>query len=463
MLAQVPNENLVKEAMRLQKERWFDQGAIWRVFCVADPDRALLGLLRDADAEIWDPSAWRDMISAAAEKDDALLAAGIATSLVKMPNGPALELLPYSTTWLQRRRRETLDSAFAGPGLYIIWDRFADLVFGSEAPPDDNSERDPLKQFLGSLGGTLTSILIDELSALKPAQNSLLNFEFTKRFARIVACETASGLMGRLWLAREMAFLDWVDEGWVKEHLAPRFSWEHPEAALMWRSYSQGRLCLAPLFNALKPAMITALQSAEFQEHEVVGLTSNLLEIVLAHQSGTYKEYSLTTAELRRVLTIGPSEARRNVSWNLWHIMMAKNELPADKPSRWRDLIAPVFKQIWPLDANLRTEQASKNLAKMVLECETALPEAVDAVLDYLVPYQIYELSHSFSLDRLGENAPPQNIIAIVRLVGALVDPAHPLPSDFTQFLDMCSKFYPPISEHPAYVRLYGLRRRLNA
>ena len=55
VLATVADERLVKEAMRLQRERHFEQGDVWRVFCAADPDRALRGLVLESENGEWKP------------------------------------------------------------------------------------------------------------------------------------------------------------------------------------------------------------------------------------------------------------------------------------------------------------------------------------------------------------------------------------------------------------------------
>src|SRR5208282_1563320 len=61
LLANIADNALVAEAMQLQEERRFDQGDIWRVFCSADPERALRGLRLAADADQWEVSAWRHL------------------------------------------------------------------------------------------------------------------------------------------------------------------------------------------------------------------------------------------------------------------------------------------------------------------------------------------------------------------------------------------------------------------
>ena len=75
-----------------------------------------------------------------------------------------------------------------------------------------------------------------------------------------------------------------------------------------------------------------------------------------------------------------------------------ENGKPANKITRWRQIIGPFFREIWPLDASLRSEEATRNLVMMALECEAAFPEAVEAILDFVVPYRLYQVSYSLRL-----------------------------------------------------------------
>jgi hypothetical protein len=55
----------------------------------------------------------------------------------------------------------------------------------------------------------------------------------------------------------------------------------------------------------------------------------------------------------------------------------------------WSDSYGPLFRDIWPLDARLRSGRATHNLVLMALECEGAFPEAVDTIIDVIVPYDL--------------------------------------------------------------------------
>ena len=62
LLANITDDALVKEAMRLQRERPFEEEDVWRLFCSADPDRALRALRLEADTGKWKIEAWQSLL-----------------------------------------------------------------------------------------------------------------------------------------------------------------------------------------------------------------------------------------------------------------------------------------------------------------------------------------------------------------------------------------------------------------
>jgi hypothetical protein len=107
-------------------------------------------------------------------------------------------------------------------------------------------------------------------------------------------------------------------------------------------------------------------------------------------------------------------------------------------------MIGPLFQDTRPLDAALRTEVTARHLVLMALETGTAFPEAVEVILDLIVPYQLYGLSHSLRLEREHDQLVRQYPVAFVRLANALIDPSmFPVPTDLAQFLEECAAANP--------------------
>jgi hypothetical protein len=466
LLANIADDRLVKEAMRLQRERHYEQGDVWRVFCSADPTRALRGLQLEADEGQWDSEAWRCLLLAASEGGNAAFQLAVANLLLRMPDTPLRDLLQVAPSWLQRRREMLSEGQEPQNSRFLaLWDRLADLTYGAQHEAGEVEEdRDLLTEALNRPGGVLAWAMMDALSALEPPRDRGLPTELKPRFDRVVTTPGRSGLLARVYLARGLAYLDAIDPKWTTEHFLPRLSWDHSEALALWRSCAHCTVGTAALFNRLKPAMLAAFERKQLSDEEFEALVSKLLSIGIWHQRGEAPEYNLTAAEIRRALTIGPSSARGNVAWNLWRFMGDAEGDPIDKPTRWRTVTGPLLRDIWPLDAGLRSERTTRNLVHMVQECEAAFPEAVEEILDLIVPYQLYRISHSLTLEDHHHDLVRSHPSAFVKLASALIDPAaFPVPSDLSELLEECRAADPKVTNEPAYVRLYGLRRLMNA
>jgi hypothetical protein len=462
LLANIADDRLVQEAMRLQRERHFEQGDVWRVFCSADPERALRGLEREADNGQWDSEAWRCLLWAATEKDNAAFQCALADLVLRMPEAPLRELLPSAPSWLQRRREilSVVDQP-GGARFLLLWDKFANLTYvAQEAVADTEDGDDLLTESLNRPGGVLAWTLLDALSALRQERDSGLPADLKPRFDRLAAATGRAGLLARVYLARALAYLDAIDSRWTENHFWPRLSWEHPEGSALLRSYAHSNIGSARLFNALKPVTLAAFERKQLSDNEFESVVSKLLSVGIWHQRGEGVEYDLTSAEIRRALTVGPSSARRNVTWNLWRIMGQAEGDPVDKAARWRTVIGPLFANIWPLDARLRSANTTSNLVLMAQECEGAFPEAVDAILDLIVPYELFQISTSLRLEANHSELVSRHPLAFVKLVNALIDPTlFSVPNDLAEFLRECVAADPAVANDPAYIRLFGLRR----
>ncbi len=141
-----------------------------------------------------------------------------------------------------------------------------------------------------------------------------------------------------------------------------------------------------------------------------------------------------------------------------------KEGVPADRTARWREVIGPLFREIWPLDAPFRDERTSHNLVLMVLECEGAFEDAVETVIDFIVPHRMYQLSHSLLSEQEHGELLRQYPRQFLRLASALIDPAaYPVPNDLAESLQACVDADATVVNEPSYVRLYGLRRQRGA
>ena len=94
------------------------------------------------------------------------------------------------------------------------------------------------------------------------------------------------------------------------------------------------------------------------------------------------------------------------------------------------------------------------------MNTDDAFPEAVDAVVDVLSPYELYSLEHTLRLEAAHEELVGRYPRAVIKLVNALIDPlVHRVPRDLGKLLDDCQQVDPQIVHDAAFLRLNGFRR----
>ena len=461
LLSGIADDHLVQEAMRLQTEQYFAQSDLWSVFCQADPDRALRGLRARAETGDWDNQAWEGLLWAAHQNGEVQFQQELAAALLKAPNVAVKPFLAAAVAWLQQRREVLWGSNQAGRRRYfMLWDKLADLAYSGDENNNgpEQSEEDLVNASLSAQGGKLAWTLYDSLVASEPKQGCGLDRELVPRFTRVADAKGKPGLLARVFLAQYLAYLDWVDPGWTAEKLLPRFVWTDPDAAALWQARAFGHIGSASLFDSLKPAFLESFARQDLPVKESEGLVGHLLQAALWDRQGE-GGYNLKSAETKKALAVARPEVRHHAAGHLWH--WAAEAPPAERAERWLTDLGPLFREIWPLDAALREEGSSRNLVMMAFQVDTAFPDAVDAIEDLIVPYELHMLAHSLLLQHEHAALVARYPRAFLRLTNALIDPArYTVPSDLGQLLQQCADADPGCISEPTYVRLRGLSRR---
>ncbi len=462
-LAELTDDKLVQEALRLEREQHFEEDDIWRMFCGADPQRALRGLRSEAEEGSWNRYAWRCLLGAATEKEENDLQFVLADCLLEMPRESLVALLQPASSWLNRKRKVLSESG--GDALFLrLWDRFAEHAFGPLVIEDGGTSHiqnlDVLTESLNAPGGILAWALLEALEASRPDELDLPE-KYKPRFELVLDAPGRDGFLGRVYLGRFLPYLFSIAWEWTREKFLPLMSWTKPEAPALWQSYALGPgIGNAVLFNALKPNILIAFSRDDMPNEALEGLGARLLSIGLAHRRAEAVEYELSSDELKYTLTVGPASVRQNISWNFYRCMGDAAGIPENKGNRWREVIGPLFQEIWPLDAEFREASSTRNFVLMALECDNAFPEAVDAILDFVVPHQIYQISHELRLEPHHEDLVFRFPRDVLRLANALLDPkAFSIPNDLASLLQACLDADPSLVRDAIYIRLNGLSR----
>ncbi len=469
LLSGIADAELVSHAMRLQREQPIGHSDVWRLFCEADPERALRGLHVEADSGRWEPSAWRDLLWAAAKTQRQALQREIAELIVRMPAAALLPITSSAASWLRECRSLLLDDALALAGPFLsVWDRLAEVVYadaGPDAAATRSDDEDLATAALNEPGGELSWTLCDALSAQEPHAGSELGGELGGRFNRAVSAPGRPGLLARVYILRLLPWLYHVAPTWSGERLLPLLVPNHPEALLLWRARLGGDVPRLPaLFNALKPHLLTLFQDEAMSRWEAQGLAHALLLPAIWRRLRPDDGWQIEPAEIRRALRSAHAEVRHQAAWMLWNWMGEEKAEPVERAARWRAHVGPLFRDAWPLDVACRDSEISQRLVMMVLEAEDAFPDAVDAVAPVLVPYDMVTAIIGLDLDDRHKEMPERYPRAVVALLDALVDPPRATPPhDLGNVLARCVAADSGLAGEPAYRRLHAIARRLSA
>ena len=206
--------------------------------------------------------------------------------------------------------------------------------------------------------------------------------------------------------------------------------------------------------------MLDAFAQRGLGEHDLEALISQLLTIEFAHRRGELGGYMLTPAEIKRALSLGARSTRATAAWLLWRATGRRGRRAGNKVRRGGRPSVKYSRDIWTLDTRDTAGTGGRSsFVLMTVECEDAFEDAVDAVIDFIVPYRLYLMADSLRLQK-EHDARREHPRAALRLANALIDPAiHPLPSDLADFLQLCVDADPSVTAEATYIRLFGLRR----
>ena len=461
LLADVPDDRVVDEAKRLERERPGEQSHLWRVFCREDPHRALEGLRYKGENGQWDTAALQGFFWEAGDVGDADLQGACARLAAGIPEEFLRKLSDTMASWLSSQLAVLLQYD-GGKGFLELWNRLAAIVYvePKESATELDLDSGLLRKALNDPGGRLADALIRYAAREGAASPGGFAKAFKARGKQVVVSPTQSGLFGRMMVVQHLAYLYNVDAPWVTEDIVPLLNWENDEAAALWWSYAaHGRIGPPRLFNILKRGMLEGAKRTEITGDALNSLVGKVIQVYYWLMLERNLEYQLTAAEVKAFLRNAPSEGRVHAAWLLWGII---SDVDADneegRAAQWHTVVGPLFQAIWPMDLRCRSPDVSRRLVYMGLECDDALPDVVDAVVDVLVPYTLPSVCHWLETGDGRSRRPQEHARSLVRMADAVIQP-DAVPGDLGVFLQECLRMDPEIEEDSSYIRLRSIRR----
>ena len=458
VLAELPNDQVVAEALRLLQTDWLGHGDVWRQFCRNSPLQALRAVLSADGADRWRPEITSPLLDVARETDDPELQAGIGNLLAAIPPEHLVDVAAPGAWWVWERAKRSAQPEAAE--ILRAWDCLASAVYAQKDSDALQIAGMTVDAAIASAGGMLAIALVVLMSKRSWGTDEGFSEPFLSRLDSVATSDSIAGLQGRMILARDLAFLENSDAPWVSRHFLPRSHWPHAEATPLWRARAGCPIGRPSLIIALNDDFLQATQRAGATEN-LPGLAYNLVQVSRWAIDQPSTVSTVLLPKVRAALATASPKLRERAAWVLWVWMAGQKDETFDHAERWRSQVAPVFGRVWPLDANARDPDASRNLVRMALESGDAFPEAVEAIRDVVVPYEVVTISGWLQGDQSHREATTGHPLAFVRLMNAVLSAdAAAIPPDLGAVLDECLAADSSVGSDSAFLRLDALRRR---
>ncbi len=206
------------------------------------------------------------------------------------------------------------------------------------------------------------------------------------------------------------------------------------------------------LFALFKRSFLEMFGRAETPAEDLRTFAEWLVSILIANRASD-AGYSLSDIEARAAVRRGGSVVLSSVSYKL--AIEMEGAPPGEKSNRWRTVIGPVFRAIWPLDVELQTPDATFNLVRILRATGEAFFEATDVIVPFIQPDDPRVQSTIFSIgqesDDLFRTSPARLLDVVTAVVG---DPPPRSVYALGKVLGRLSGAEPSLAEDRRFQRL---------
>lgn len=276
---------------------------------------------------------------------------------------------------------------------------------------------DLLNDSLNAPPGQLAEILIKKL---RKGEGGCAAFTPIKeRLEKLIRANGRFGELARVRLASEISLLFEYAPEWTAQNVVPLFNWSSSDAAAAWSSRKYSNYIGSPeLIGLMKESFLALFKREDVSADDLRTFAGWLAAMMLANQSGV-TDYPITTAEARSALRQVGASGLSSVGHRL-AIEMEKAKSEA-KIAKWRDLIGPVFQNIWPLDVELQTSTSTFKLVQILCNSGDAFPEAADVIIPFIRPEDQDHYSSIYSISKASDIIYSSSPRKTLDLIGAVI------------------------------------------
>lgn len=282
---------------------------------------------------------------------------------------------------------------------------------------------DALTEALNSPSGSLAEVVLKRLT--KGPGSDELPDDMRGRLDRLVEAKGEAGRLARIRLAAEVSYLFDRAPEWTSRKLIQIFDWSSPDAADAWdsRKYST-YIGSSELFLLTKKPFLEMFGRNDIPTDDLRTFAEWLVAILIANRSHPDATYAVEATEARAALRKAGVDVLSAAAHRLASEM--GETTPDEGAKRWRIIIGPVFKDIWPLDVELQSDASNFAFVQILTATGDAFAEAAEAIIPFIRPDDPRRHTTIFSLAEAPDSFYEASPAKVLDLVAAIVGDAPP-------------------------------------
>jgi hypothetical protein len=239
---------------------------------------------------------------------------------------------------------------------------------------------DLLNESMNSAEGRLARILID-LLANDPQPDSMP--EIVARLDRLMSAPPRAASFARVRLAADVSVLHLRLPEWTEANIVPLFDWNHTDAREYWSARKWAPVIGSPQLTAITKTFLLGLfDRIDVAADDKERFAEWLIVMALVNKRERKEIYPVASTEIRSALRKAGVQALSGAAHRLAAELAGGT--PASQAERWRNVVGPVFKAIWPLDVELTSGMITFKLVQMLVTSGEAVREAAHELLPFV-------------------------------------------------------------------------------
>lgn len=279
------------------------------------------------------------------------------------------------------------------PPLWLAYWPFAALVTNTSERAEDDGVFDPApnEQLASEASNSAVGRMMTAYFRLLPSGEAWRQAFDDPNLARardvILSTKGEAGRQGLYRLLLEVRFLNHVDSRWTQSRLLEPLGERDGVAPELWDAISRIDLLVPEALAQIATEMARRITDVRLPMEVRARLAERLvLPVAIALRDGGEPPVSLESVQ--QLLRLGGVEVRRACARGLTRWVEAGNPPSA----HFEQGVLPILEGGWPKDQSLQAPEIADAFAPLPAATETAFSEAVEALVDLLVPFDVWSL-----------------------------------------------------------------------